>query len=97
MECPFKSMEFYDFNMFELKATVLVEQVEALMGYIKQQYQTDNELYPSLSGLETILKKVKEYIAHQSHVYDLFQKDFNKNRALADGCSQAKALGEIEK
>jgi len=97
MECPFKEMDSYDFGMLESETFLLTEQFRALIAFIEQQYTNDDELYPALLGLETIVNKLKEHLGQQSKVYDLFQKDFNKNRALADGCSQTKALGEIEK
>ena len=92
MNCPFKEIDLYDFRILESKTFLLTEQLRALIGFIEQQYTDDDELYPALLGLETILNKLKECIGQQSEVYDLFQKDFNKNRALAEDCSQAKAL-----
>lgn len=92
MECPFKSMDFYDFEIFQLEAAGIIEQVESLISYIKQPYMDDNELDPALCGLETILSKLKDYIENKGNAYHLFKEDFDKNRAFAEDCSQAKAL-----
>jgi len=92
MECPFKSMDFYDFDMFQIEAECKIEQVKSLIDFIKPEYQCDIELYPALEALNTLLNGLKEYIEQKSKVYDLFKEDFDKNRALAKDCSQAKAL-----
>lgn len=92
MECPFNSMAFYDFAAFELEAECKIEQIQSLIVFIKPEYQCDITLYPALEALNALLNGLKEYIRQKSTAYDLFKEDFDKNRALAEDCSQAKTL-----
>ncbi|MBW1795567.1 MAG: hypothetical protein JRJ38_14240 [Deltaproteobacteria bacterium] len=94
MECPFKEIEPFDFDSFSEEAEIRIEQIGSILKIMREAYRDDIKLFPALNGVLTLLDSFCLFVSQTGGQYESFEEEYDKKRALAEACRQAKAPSE---